>query len=72
MHERRLWKDLEDIVSSPNRELVSQMFVRNVMSPLLGSKYVDAGVCCYIFMHRDILTYRCIQPYMHACIHTND
>ncbi|KAH7524122.1 hypothetical protein FEM48_Zijuj06G0085500 [Ziziphus jujuba var. spinosa] len=43
MHERRLWKDLEDIVSSPNRELVSQMFVRNVMSPLLGSKYVDAG-----------------------------
>ncbi|KAF3446350.1 hypothetical protein FNV43_RR11529 [Rhamnella rubrinervis] len=42
-HERLLWKDLEDIVSSSNKELAGQLFVEHIMSPLLGSKHVDAG-----------------------------
>lgn len=47
MHERLLWKDMEDIVASSNKELASQLFVKHVMLPLLGSKYVDSGVCSF-------------------------
>lgn len=45
MHERLLWKDLEDMVTCSNKELASQLYVKHVMSPLLGSHFVDAGVC---------------------------
>ncbi|KAK9947042.1 hypothetical protein M0R45_012479 [Rubus argutus] len=44
MHERLLWKDMEDIVASSNKELASQLFVKHVMLPLLGSEYVDSGM----------------------------
>ncbi|XP_050366522.1 inositol-pentakisphosphate 2-kinase-like [Argentina anserina] len=44
MHERLLWKDLEDVVSSSNKELASQLYVKHVMSPLLGTKFVDSGM----------------------------
>ncbi|XP_060967090.1 inositol-pentakisphosphate 2-kinase [Cannabis sativa] len=43
LHERLVWKETEDIVSSPTRELAGHMFLEHVISPLLGSKYVDVG-----------------------------
>ncbi|KAL5557996.1 hypothetical protein UlMin_034207 [Ulmus minor] len=44
MHERLLWKDMGDLVSSANKELVAQRYVQHIMTPLLGSKYVDSGI----------------------------
>lgn len=44
-HERYLWKDVDELISSPDNEIASQLFVLHVMKPLLGSKFVDAGVC---------------------------
>lgn len=42
--ERLLWRDVDGIVSSPNKEIAAQLYVQHVMSPLLGSEHVDAGV----------------------------
>ncbi|TQD96102.1 hypothetical protein C1H46_018245 [Malus baccata] len=42
-HELLLWKDVDDIVATSNKELACQLYVKHVMSPLLGSAYVDAG-----------------------------
>ncbi|CAB4267525.1 unnamed protein product [Prunus armeniaca] len=44
MHERLLWKDTEDIVATSNKELACQLFVKHIMSPLLGSTHVDSGM----------------------------
>ena len=44
-HECTLWKDAEPIVSSPNKEIAGQLYVQCVMIPLLGSEFVDPGVC---------------------------
>lgn len=43
-HERLLWRELEELESSPTKELAELLYVRHVMSPLLGPKHVDAGV----------------------------
>ncbi|KAI4336857.1 hypothetical protein L6164_015334 [Bauhinia variegata] len=43
-HERLLWKDVDELISSSNNEIAGQHFVQHVMKPLLGSKYVDAGM----------------------------
>ena len=43
--ERYLWKDVDELISSSDNEIASQLFVLHVMKPLLGSKFVDAGVC---------------------------
>ncbi|KAJ9674773.1 hypothetical protein PVL29_023980 [Vitis rotundifolia] len=43
-HERLIWKDNPDILSSPSKEIAQQMFVQNVMAPLLGSQHIDAGI----------------------------
>lgn len=42
--ERLLWKDVDELVSSPDNDIASQLFVSHVMKPLLGSQYVDAGM----------------------------
>ncbi|KAK6938851.1 Heavy metal-associated domain, HMA [Dillenia turbinata] len=42
-HERLLWRDAKDPVSSPNREIAKQLYVEHVMGPLLGAKFIDAG-----------------------------
>ena len=42
-HEQLLWKD--ELISSSDNEIAGQLFVQHVMKPLLGSQYVDAGVC---------------------------
>ncbi|KAF5455887.1 hypothetical protein F2P56_025417 [Juglans regia] len=43
-HERLLWRDVDGIVSSPNKEIAAQFYVQHVMVPLLGSEHVDAGM----------------------------
>ncbi|WKA10176.1 hypothetical protein VitviT2T_027761 [Vitis vinifera] len=43
-HERLIWKDNPDILSSPSKEIAQQMFVQNVMAPRLGSQHIDAGI----------------------------
>ncbi|KAL2318779.1 hypothetical protein Fmac_032655 [Flemingia macrophylla] len=43
-HERVLWKDVHQLISSSDKEIVGQLYVQHVMKPLLGSNYVDAGM----------------------------
>lgn len=43
--ERILWKNVDQLISSSDKEIVGQLYVEHVMKPLLGSNYVDAGVC---------------------------
>ncbi|KAL2342540.1 hypothetical protein Fmac_003825 [Flemingia macrophylla] len=43
-HERLLWKDVHELISSSDNEIAGQLFVHHVMKPLLGAKYVDAGM----------------------------
>ncbi|TYK19698.1 inositol-pentakisphosphate 2-kinase-like [Cucumis melo var. makuwa] len=52
-HERLLWRDLGDLVSCTDRDVVCQMYVQHVMIPLLDSKHVDAGV--HILVTREFL-----------------
>ncbi|KAJ6684876.1 INOSITOL POLYPHOSPHATE KINASE 1 [Salix purpurea] len=42
--ERLLWRDVEELVASPTKEIAEQIYTQLVMSPLLGSKHVDAGM----------------------------
>lgn len=41
-----MWKEFEELVSAPTKEMAEYCFVQHVMCSLLGSKNVDAGVCC--------------------------
>ncbi|XP_048129872.1 inositol-pentakisphosphate 2-kinase-like [Rhodamnia argentea] len=43
-HELLLWKDFEELVQSPTKEIAAQQYAQHVISPLLGSKHVDAGI----------------------------
>lgn len=49
-HERLIWKDVHELISSSDKEIAGQLYVQHVMKPLLGSKYVDAGVCTHCFV----------------------
>ncbi|XP_058725325.1 inositol-pentakisphosphate 2-kinase-like [Vicia villosa] len=42
-HERLIWKEVHELISSSDKEIAGQLYVDHVMKPLLGSKYVDAG-----------------------------
>lgn len=42
--ERLLWRNVEELVTSPTKEIAEQIYTQLVMSPLLGSKHVDAGI----------------------------
>ncbi|KAG2302390.1 hypothetical protein Bca52824_031041 [Brassica carinata] len=42
--EQLLWRDHKELVSSPNKEVVEQRYVKDVIIPLLGPKHVDPGV----------------------------
>lgn len=48
-HECLLWKDVDELVLSSDKETVMKLFVQHVMKPLLGSQYVDSGVCCFLY-----------------------
>ncbi|PPD79531.1 hypothetical protein GOBAR_DD23556 [Gossypium barbadense] len=43
-HERLLWREYKELMVWPNREIVQQLYVKHVMSPLLGPQHVDAGM----------------------------
>ncbi|KAM7256338.1 hypothetical protein ACFE04_012079 [Oxalis oulophora] len=43
-HEKLVWKDYNQLLSSPNREILEQLYAQLVISPLLGHQYVDAGM----------------------------
>ncbi|KAF6137377.1 hypothetical protein GIB67_036414 [Kingdonia uniflora] len=40
MHENLLWTDIEGIATSSTKEIVGQLYVKNVIIPLLGSEIV--------------------------------
>nr|4AXD_A Chain A, INOSITOL-PENTAKISPHOSPHATE 2-KINASE [Arabidopsis thaliana] len=42
--EQHLWRENNELISSPNKEVLEQRYVQNVIIPLLGPKHVDAGV----------------------------
>lgn len=44
-HEQLVWRDNQELVSSSSKEIMEQMYVEKIMSPLLGPKYIDAGMC---------------------------
>lgn len=48
-----VWKDAYEIASPPPREVAEQLFVQNVMIPLLGPEHVDAGI--RVSVSRDFL-----------------
>lgn len=39
-----IWKEFEELVSAPTKEIAEYYFVQRVMCSLLGSKNVDAGI----------------------------
>ncbi|XP_071704871.1 inositol-pentakisphosphate 2-kinase-like [Rutidosis leptorrhynchoides] len=43
-HECLVWKDVEELLSAPTKDIANHMYAQLVMCPLLGSQYVDAGV----------------------------
>ncbi|KAK8580884.1 hypothetical protein V6N12_071134 [Hibiscus sabdariffa] len=47
-HERLIWRENEELTASPNREIVEQLYVKHVMSPLLGPKHVDVGIRVHV------------------------
>ncbi|CAH2046635.1 unnamed protein product [Thlaspi arvense] len=42
--EQLLWKENSELISSSNKEVLEQSYVKNVIIPLLGPKHVHAGV----------------------------
>ncbi|CAL9238247.1 unnamed protein product [Arabidopsis halleri] len=42
--EKLIWGDIKDLVSCQNKEIAEYLFVKHVMKPLLGYKYVNAGI----------------------------
>ncbi|KAL2346308.1 hypothetical protein Fmac_000308 [Flemingia macrophylla] len=54
-HERFLWKDVHELISSSDNETAGQLFVHHVMKSLLGSKYVDVGACMLIGVSKKFL-----------------
>lgn len=44
IHECVLWKEIDDLVLAPTREIAEHLYVQHVMCPLLGPDHVDSGV----------------------------
>lgn len=44
INECLLWKEIDDLVLAPSREIAEHLYVQNVMCPLLGPEHVDSGV----------------------------
>lgn len=43
-HERLIWKDVGEILESTSRDFAARAFIQHVMTDLLNSKHIDAGV----------------------------
>lgn len=52
-----LWKEIDDLVLAPTREIAEHLYVQNVMCPLLGSDHVDSGV--RYFRHKGCAVFVC-------------
>nr|XP_043607382.1 inositol-pentakisphosphate 2-kinase-like [Erigeron canadensis]XP_043607383.1 inositol-pentakisphosphate 2-kinase-like [Erigeron canadensis]XP_043607384.1 inositol-pentakisphosphate 2-kinase-like [Erigeron canadensis]XP_043607385.1 inositol-pentakisphosphate 2-kinase-like [Erigeron canadensis] len=52
-HECLLWKEDCDLLAAPTREIAEHLYVQDIMSPLLGSDHVDAGI--RVLVSRDFL-----------------
>lgn len=48
--EQLLWRENKELVSSPNKEVVEQIYVKDVIIPLLGPKHIDPGVSFRSFL----------------------
>ncbi|XP_077244310.1 inositol-pentakisphosphate 2-kinase IPK1-like [Tasmannia lanceolata] len=46
--ESMLWADKQELITSTSKEILGQRFALHVMSPLLGSKHVDPGMCVLV------------------------
>lgn len=44
MHECLVWKEVEELLSASTKDIANHLYAQLVMSPLLGSQHVDAGV----------------------------
>lgn len=47
--EQLLWKDFRELVESTSTELAGQVYMKQVMGPLLDPKHIDEGVCISSF-----------------------
>ncbi|XP_057986795.1 inositol-pentakisphosphate 2-kinase isoform X2 [Hevea brasiliensis] len=52
-HETLLWRELEELISSPTKESAELLYVQHVISPLLGPEHVDAGT--HVLVSREFL-----------------
>ncbi|WOK99991.1 inositol-pentakisphosphate 2-kinase IPK1-like [Canna indica] len=43
-HEKLLWENISELVESTSKDLAARAFVQHVMSNLLNSKHIDAGI----------------------------
>ncbi|PKA63890.1 Inositol-pentakisphosphate 2-kinase [Apostasia shenzhenica] len=43
-HERLIWRDVEGLAESTSKDIAGQVFMKRVISPLLGSKNIDGGI----------------------------
>lgn len=48
INECLLWKEIDDLVLAPSREIAEHLYVQNVMCPLLGPEHVDSGTCVFV------------------------
>ncbi|OIW15615.1 hypothetical protein TanjilG_08191 [Lupinus angustifolius] len=52
-HECLVWKDVVELISSSDEEIANQQYLQHVLQPLLGSKFIDAGV--HVSVSREFL-----------------
>ncbi|XP_052201541.1 inositol-pentakisphosphate 2-kinase isoform X3 [Diospyros lotus] len=48
-----LWREIEGLASAATREIAEHLYVRHVMSPLLGRGHVDAGI--FVIVSKEFL-----------------
>ncbi|OMO87536.1 hypothetical protein CCACVL1_08953 [Corchorus capsularis] len=64
-HERLLWGENKELLASPSREIVEQLYVTHVMSPLLGPTHVDSGMLVLVtkeFLESVAKNVICLRP----------
>ncbi|KAG5538483.1 hypothetical protein RHGRI_019157 [Rhododendron griersonianum] len=48
-----MWRETEERVLAPTREIAEQLYVQHVISPLLGYEHVDDGI--HVFLSKEFL-----------------
>ncbi|KAI3717650.1 hypothetical protein L1987_69404 [Smallanthus sonchifolius] len=63
-HERLVWKEVGELLSSSTKDIANHMYAQHVVCPLLGSQHVDAGVRVLVtkefleLLHNGVLLHR--------------